>query len=316
MKQTLLSFLLALLPIVASADAVEIDGIYYNLINKTKNAEVTSNPNGYSGDIVIPETVIKDNIEYKVTSIKSFTFYNEYNLGSITIPPSITHIGGGAFTCSTVSAVYISDLEAWINIKFDSIDEGEGFLETNPLANAHRLYLNGVEIKDLVIPNTIEKIGKLVFPNLDRLESITIPESVKEIGDYAFYGCRNLTSISIPKSLMSIGTGAFFNCSGLSSVHISDLESWCNIKFGDNPLNYAHHLVMNGTEIKDLVIPKSVTSIGLNSFMGCSGLTSIAIHNHVTSIGDGAFQGCTGLTSILIPNSVTTIGGSAFSGCI
>ena len=38
MKQTLLSFLLVLLPIVASADVVEIDGIYYNLITKAKGA--------------------------------------------------------------------------------------------------------------------------------------------------------------------------------------------------------------------------------------------------------------------------------------
>ena len=42
MKQTLLSFLLALIPILASADAVEIDGIYYNLITKNQIAEVTN----------------------------------------------------------------------------------------------------------------------------------------------------------------------------------------------------------------------------------------------------------------------------------
>ena len=33
-----------LLPMIASADAVVIDGIYYNLISKTKTAEVTTNP--------------------------------------------------------------------------------------------------------------------------------------------------------------------------------------------------------------------------------------------------------------------------------
>ena len=38
-----------LLPMVASADAVEIDGIYYNLVTKAKQAEVTSNPNKYRG---------------------------------------------------------------------------------------------------------------------------------------------------------------------------------------------------------------------------------------------------------------------------
>ena len=52
MKQTFLSILLMLLPMMASADAVEIGGIWYNLVAKAKEAEVTKNPNGtYSGDV-------------------------------------------------------------------------------------------------------------------------------------------------------------------------------------------------------------------------------------------------------------------------
>ena len=74
MKQILLTILLMLLPMLASADAVEIDGIYYNLNAETKEAEVTQNPNKYSGDVVIPESVEYESINYIVTSIfkKSF----------------------------------------------------------------------------------------------------------------------------------------------------------------------------------------------------------------------------------------------------
>ena len=72
---------------------------------------------------------------------------------------------------------------------------------------------------------------------------------------------------------------------------------------------------MNEEEVKDLVIPNSVTSIGYRTFYGCSGLTSVTIPNSVTSIENVAFSSCSGLTSVTIGNSVTSIGGWAFSDC-
>ena len=72
---------------------------------------------------------------------------------------------------------------------------------------------------------------------------------------------------------------------------------------------------MNGEEVKDLVIPNSVTSIGDYAFYECSGLTSVTIPNSVTSIGTYAFRGCSGLTSVTIPNSVTSIWRATFADC-
>jgi hypothetical protein len=59
----------------------------------------------------------------------------------------------------------------------------------------------------------------------------------------------------------------------------------------------------------------TVTSIGVNSFRSCDGLTSVTIPNSVTTIGNAAFRSCDGLTSVTIPNSVTTIGESVFAEC-
>ena len=173
-------------------------------------------------------------------------------------------------------------------------------------------------LTSVTIGNSVTSIGYYAFYNCSGLTSVTIGNSVTSIGEGAFYGCYGLTSVTIPNSVTSIGYAAFVGCAGLTSVHISDIAAWCNIEFyGDdsNPLYYAHHLYLNGEEVKDLVIPNSVTSIGYYTFYGCSGLTSVTIGNSVTSIGDRAFYNCSGLTSVTIPNSVTSIGDCAFYNC-
>ncbi len=67
--------------------------------------------------------------------------------------------------------------------------------------------------------------------------------------------------------------------------------------------------------LTSVTIPGSVTSIGNRAFWDCSGLTSVDIPDGVTSIGDYAFWNCSGLTSVDIPDSVTSIGNYAFSWC-
>ena len=158
--------------------------------------------------------------------------------------------------------------------------------------------------------------------------SVVIPDEVtyndrtyKVTGIHAlaFCYCTALTTVTIPNSIKSIGSGAFSFCDGLNKVIVSDIAAWCNIIFADadaTPLCKATHLYSDeNTEIKDLVIPNSITSIGKWAFAFCSALTSVTIPNSVTIIGEGAFLRCSGLTSVTIPNSVTSIDRGTFSGC-
>ena len=183
-------------------------------------------------------------------------------------------------------------------------------------------YTGAVTIPSSVTYNSttysVTTIGDDAFWGCIDLTSVTIGNSVTTIGDYAFSGCSGLTSVTIPNSVTSIGSGAFSDCSGLTEVNITDLSAWCKIDFdyyNSNPLYYAKKLKLNGTEIKELVIPNDITEIKDYAFSECSGLTSVTIPNSVTSIGDEAFRGCRGLTSVTIPNSVTTIGSIVFFGC-
>ena len=174
------------------------------------------------------------------------------------------------------------------------------------------------DLSSVTIPNSVTTIGGNAFQDCSGLNSVTIGNSVTTIGYRAFSGCGGITSVTIPSHVTKIEGYAFEGCVNLSSVHIMDIESWCNIDFignDSNPLSYAHHLLLNGTEIKDLVIPNSVKAIGKHTFESCSSLTSVTIGNNVTSIGNYSFNNCSNLTSVTIGNSVSSIGECAFRYC-
>ena len=91
------------------------------------------------------------------------------------------------------------------------------------------------------------------------------------------------------------------------------------LECGVNPLaqglSYMPEYFLYNSEIKEFIIPNSVTSIGKGAFYYCTSLTSIKIPNSVTSIGSYVFRNCSKLTSITMGNSVTSIGNYAFSSC-
>ena len=215
----------------------------------------------------------------------------------------------------TIYYYYINDgKELEVTFRGDNSDSYSNEYQGNVAIPEEVTYMNRTR--------KVTSIGWLAFYECTGLTSVTIPNSVTSIDERAFLECSGLSSVTIPNSVTSIGENAFYGCSGLKKVIVKDIAAWCGIKFYSpygpysNPLYYAKHIYSDeDTEITNLIIPNSVTSIGELSFFYCKGLTSVTIGNSVTSIGGGAFSNCSSLTSVTIGNSVTSIGGGAFSGC-
>lgn len=69
------------------------------------------------------------------------------------------------------------------------------------------------------------------------------------------------------------------------------------------------------TQIKEIEIPDSVTSLGAKAFYSCTSLESVKLSKEITLIGGYTFYNCSSLKNIVIPDKVITINDYAFAGC-
>ena len=299
MRTALVAILMLLLPTPAGAYDFEVDGIYYDLADGYAVVTNSGQTGCYSGDVVIPESVTSDGSTYPVSVIGDYAFKDCVGLTHVTIPNTITAIGYCAFwDCMGLTTVTIPE----------SITSIGDYAFANCYALTELVY-------NAVSCDNFNWSTPFIYSNI---ATIMIGDKVKIIPDYFACELESLTAVYIGKSVTSVGVAAFEECVGLTSVHIKDLAAWCSISYyawNSNPLYYARRLFLNGEEIKDLVVPESVTSISSFAFVSCSELTSVTIPNTVTSIGDYAFEDCPRLVKATIGNGVTSMGTKIFNYC-
>ena len=253
----------------------------------------------------------------------------------MTIPDSVTEIGGSAFSgCTNLSNVKLSktlktlgsrafkDCTALASIVIPKTLEridldgnyyGGSFggctrlktvtLESGMTKIVERLFNDCSSLESIVIPDSVTAIGSEAF-SYSGLRAVTIPDSVTIIGNGAFYNCKALTSVSLPDSLTEIWSSAFEDCTGLTSVTIPDSVT----EIGESAFSGC-------TNLSNAKLSGAIQTIHESAFSGCENLVAITIPDSVESIERNAFKGCAALTAVTIPDGVTYLGGSVFAEC-
>ena len=175
------------------------------------------------------------------------------------------------------------------------------------------------------IPDSVTEIGDSAFSGCHSLTSVSLPEGLKVINSRVFENCTKLSEISFPDSLTTIGAYAFKNCASLKQVKISKilttiaegafLNSGIETIDFEEGIQYILTDVFAATNIKTVVLPKSVRKIEMNAFTSCTNLESITLNEGLVEIKSSAFNNLPKLTEIIIPASVTQISELAFDGC-
>ena len=172
-----------------------------------------------------------------------------------------------------------------------------------------------------------------IFKDNDPVRSLVIPEGVKEIGWCAFNGVR-LDSVTIPSTVTNIGQDAL-QCMNVRKYVVSpDNQDYCetnglvctkdgkslvrciggDVTIPEGVTNIPSW-AFSGSNLKSVVIPQGVVSIGMGAFTECKELKSISIPSGVTDVGAFAFKGCLSLEHVDFQPGVTNIEDYAFEGC-
>ncbi|MBR7123269.1 MAG: leucine-rich repeat protein, partial [Candidatus Methanomethylophilaceae archaeon] len=322
----------------ASTDHEFVDGnIIYRVVSESDSTVMVFGSNYYetSTDVIIPDTVTHDDVEYKVITIGEFAFSSQIKVNSVTIGDNVRTIADYAFkNCSGLTAAYLPDSVEYIGKEaffacwqMTSFTIPKGVTSIGDYAFSYCTWLttmnvdsentayssvdgvlfnkSGTELllypigktgTSYSVPADVRTIGNGAFLNT-WVSSITFLGGVTSIGDLSFGTCRFLTSIALPNGLTSIGVAAFEGCDSLESASIpSGVESLSDSAFS------------GCSKLSSVTLPDDMTSICEKAFMDCKKLEGIDLPDNLETIGVYAFKGCDALESIVIPDKVTTIG--------
>ena len=167
----------AMLPASMSAYDFKEGDIYYNVNgNEVAVTYEIVEVGSYSGDVVIPETVVHNGVEYAVTAIGYKAFANCYNLTSIKIPNTIDSISSHAFKyCEQLQRVVIPN----------------SVVTLYPCA-----FYSCTGLKSVVIGNSVSVIDEYCFQYCYNLAEVVIGESVERLAIKAFYDCPSLRKVT------------------------------------------------------------------------------------------------------------------------
>ena len=260
-----------------------------------------------------------------LTSLPAEAFKDCKKLVSISFPSSIESIGSDAFSgCSVLQKITIPSLQMW----FDLLHAQK------PLCQNGELYINGVLLTEMVIPEGTTKVDDYLCYNLGKIESIIIPEGVTQIGSYSFSGCNSLTDIVVPEGVVEIGDHAFspcsnltsvtlpsslgytnssssaestgwglspFDCSKISRISVPTIETWFNIGSYKVHCGVPGDLYVNGKLVTDLVINE--------------GIIPKFYYETYAKVKDYFCYNLRCIKTVSLPNDIGGIGKSSFYGC-
>ena len=252
-------------------------------------------------------------LETGMSKVPGYLLYGCTASAEITLPDTVTEIGGSAFQGSNITSVVMAD-------SVTSISE--------------KAFLGCGKLVEVQLSKSLKYIGGAAFRNCTKLEHVVIPKSLEEVSNYdgrgfcggPFEGCSALASPELESGMTKIPNNLLNGCTGFTTITIPDTvkeigaAAFCNTNLASieipNHVESIGNSAFANSQLENARVPDTVTGIGNDVFKNCAKLKDIVLPNTCKNITDGMFAGCTVLEKIVLPETVTAIRSSAFKDCI
>ena len=286
----------------------------------------------------------------KIT-IGSSAFRGCSSLTSVTLSKNVTTINTSAFGNCAKLTTFNTDANTNFEAKNGLLYKADGTIicipaglvfEKNEIALGENDKIGAgaldgcVNLKKLILPESITTIAANYFQNAKYLEEIVISSKTESIGDRAFDGsglkkityngyksdeAETLKTSVFPATLKTIGQQAF---QGTQLEKVIIPETLNGVEFNSKGIVSSYSIkdgAFSGSALKSVVIEGAETYFAMNSsgaagvFANCVQLTDVKFMAETAQYGKNLFYGCTALTSVQLPSKATTLGESMFAEC-
>ncbi|MBD5390842.1 leucine-rich repeat protein, partial [bacterium] len=307
---------------------------------------------------------VQFNFNPSVVEIGANAFKDVVALTNVTIPRSVQSIEEGAFSGCTGLSNLIYQAEEVNDFTTSRAFQNAGILTgmTITFGNDVKripayLFESTEEATATRISNvTFEKnsrcleIGEYAFSLGRQLKNIVLPDSVESIGEGAFSNITELSEITIGLNTTTMGEDVFKNTKvqnmNWNAQQCQDftLDTVClqrvdTISFGQNVKRVPAYLAYENissvfiakftnneqctsigeyafykTKMSQISFPETLLKVEPYAFYGCSKLRSVILPDLVSEVGEYAFAQCIALTQVKLSDSMTIIQKGTFQG--